>query len=270
VTAAVRAGVPAGPTLRARLTSGWTGVVVLAGVLAAYEVAATAGGSVFFPPLETIATTFWLTWTSSAFTDNVVPSLLRMLAGYLLAAAVGCGLGLVIGHLRWLADTLDPALQFLRAIPPPAVVPVALLVLGANPRMQILIIAFGAVWPILLNSADGARGVPRERLDTAAVFGLDRWQVLRRVVVWSALPQMFAGLRIGLGLAVIMMVVSELTASTDGLGYFILTAQRTYAIPAMYAGIVLLALIGLVLNKLFLMLERRLLGWRYDEKAGLS
>jgi ABC-type nitrate/sulfonate/bicarbonate transport system permease component len=250
--------------------SGLLGVAVVAAVLAVYEVAAHAGGTVFFPPVEEIAVTFWLTWTSEAFGEHVLPSLGRMFTGYVLAAVVGCGLGLLIGHVRRLSETFDPVLQFLRAIPPPAVVPVALLVLGINPAMQVLIIAFGAVWPILLNTADGARGVPGERLESAAIFGLDRWQVVRRVVWWSSLPQMFAGLRIGLGLALIMMVVSELTASTDGLGYFILTAQRTYEIPEMYAGIVLLGLIGLVLNKLFLMLERRLLGWRYDEKAGLS
>ena len=250
--------------------AGPLGIVVVLAALGAYEIGARTGGTVFFPPLEEILTTFWQTWTSAAFTEHVVPSVGRMFGGYLLAAVAGCVLGLLVGHVRWLADTLDPVLQFLRAIPPPAVVPVALLVLGINPSMQILIIAFGAVWPILLNSADGARSVPGERLESAAIFGLGRWQVIRRVVLWSAMPQMFAGLRIGLGLALIMMVVSELTASTNGLGYFILTAQRTYEIPEMYAGIVLLGLLGLVLNKLFLMLERRLLGWRYDEKAGLS
>ncbi|MCI2423766.1 ABC transporter permease [Saccharopolyspora sp. K220] len=252
-----------------RVAAAVPGVIVLAAAIGLYELLARMAGSAFFPAVGSIAVTFWRTWTSSAIQEQLLPSLWRMLVGYLIACVLGAALGLLLGRARRVERTINPFLQFLRAIPPPAIVPIALLVLGVNPSMQVLVIVFGAVWPILLNSADGARGVPAEQLDTAANFGLGRWQVTWRVVLPSALPQIFAGMRIGLGLALIMMIVSELTASTNGLGYFILTAQRTYEIPEMYAGIVLLGILGLLLNRLFIAVERRLLGRRFDEKAGV-
>ena len=110
--------------------------------------------------------------------------------------------------------------------------------------MKMVVICFGAMWPILINTADGARLVPTERLDTARIFGLSPIETLLRVIVPSATPMIAAGMRTGLSIAFIMIVVSEMIGSTDGLGYYILQAQRTFAIPEMYGGIGLLAILG--------------------------
>lgn len=244
------------------------GLPLLALLLLCYQWYSQRADSVFFPGIPRIADTFWRNWTSAENAREVIlPSLERMVAGYLLAAVGGIVVGLLIGRWSWLEETVDPFLQFLRSIPAPAVVPIAVLVIGINDRMQTSIIVFGSIWPILLNSIEGARTVPRERLETASVFGLGRWQVLRRVVLPSALPSIFAGLRVGLGIALIMMVVSELTASTNGIGYFILNAQRGVAIDDVYAGVVLIAVVGFACNKIFLAFEHRAVGWRYAERA---
>lgn len=249
-----------------RVSAVLAGVPVLIGLLATYELYSRHADSVFFPGLAHLTQTFWRTWTSqNELREVLVPSLERMVVGFLLASLAGIVLGVLVGRIRWLEEMLDPFLQFLRSIPAPAVIPIAVLIIGINDRMQIVIIVFGSIWPILLNSIQGARTVPEERLDTAAVFGLGRWAVLRRVVLPSALPAIFAGLRVGLGIALIMMVVSELTASTNGIGYFILNAQRGVAIDDVYAGVGLIGLVGFALNKIFLAVERRVVGWRYAE-----
>lgn len=235
--------------------------------LTAWEVLARMKHSVYIPPVSQIAVTFVHEWFSPTFNDEAVPSLYRMFCGYLIAATCGVSLGVFIGYYRWAFRLLDPVLQYARATPPTAIIPVGILLIGIGDWMKILVIGFGAFWPILINSADGARLVPRERLDTARVFGLSSFESLIRVVVPSALPQIAAGMRTGLAIAFILIVVSEMIGSTNGLGYYILQAQRTFAIPEMYGGVVLLAILGYCLNAVFLLLESRVLGWHYGQTA---
>lgn len=241
------------------------GTVVL--LLLVWELAARAKHSVFVPPVSTIATTFAAEWFSAQFREQAVPSLERMFAGYAAASALGVTVGVLIGAYRGLYRTVDPFLQFLRAIPPTAIIPVGILLIGIGSPMKIIVITFGAFWPILVNSADGARAVPSERIDTARNFGIDRFSALTAVIFPSALPGIFAGLRTGLSIAFIMIIVSEMIGSTNGLGYYILQAQRTFAIPEMYGGIVLLAILGYCLNAAFLGVERRVLAWHYGQSS---
>lgn len=249
----------------AKIRDNAIGFVVLALVLVAWELFARQAQSFYLPPFTTIAATFYQDWFSPLFLEQAVPSLKRMFVGYLLASALGVTIGVLIGSYRGLFETLDPFFEFLRAIPPPIIIPVGLLLLGIGDTMKILVIAFGVFWPVLLNSADGARSVSQERLDTAKNFGLGRLETVRRVVFPSALPMIFTGLRVGLALALIMVVVSEMIGSTNGLGYYILDAQRTFAVPQMFGGIFLLGILGYLLNSLFLLLEARVLSWHYGQ-----
>lgn len=235
--------------------------------LLAWELIAREMHSVYVPSVTQIAITFWHEWFSQTFIDEAIPSLWRMICGYLIAACLGVTLGVVIGSYRFVFRLLDPVLQFLRATPPTAIIPVGILLIGIGDWMKILVIAFGAFWPILINAADGARLVPRERLDTSRIFGLTSFETLIRVIVPSALPQIAAGLRTGLSIAFILIVVSEMIGSTNGLGYYILQAQRTFAIPEMYGGVVLLAILGYLLNTLFVFGESKVLGWHYGQTA---
>jgi ABC-type nitrate/sulfonate/bicarbonate transport system permease component len=241
------------------------GFLVLALVLVLWEVFARQAQSFYLPPFSTVIATFYRDWFSPLFVEHAVPSLKRMFIGYLVASALGVVIGVLTGAYKGLFETLDPFFEFLRAIPPPIIIPVGLLLLGIGDAMKILVIAFGVFWPVLLNSADGARSVSQERLDTATNFGLSRFETIRRVVFPSALPGIFAGLRVGLALALIMVVVSEMIGSTNGLGYYILDAQRTFAVPQMFGGILLLAILGYVLNNLFLVLESKVLSWHYGQ-----
>jgi ABC-type nitrate/sulfonate/bicarbonate transport system permease component len=134
-------------------------------------------------------------------------------------------------------------------------------VFGIGPSMKVFVIAVGCVWPILLNTVDGVRGLDPALLETARVYGVRRRDRLWAIVLPAASPRIFAGLRSALSLALILMVISEMEASTNGIGFAILQAQRSFAIPEMWSGILLLGLVGYAVNGAFALVERRALRW---------
>jgi ABC-type nitrate/sulfonate/bicarbonate transport system permease component len=235
-----------------------------------WQYAAVRAGSIFFPPpLEILqrAAALWLSGPPSRLFlgdgvfEDVFPSVLRMLGGWALAVVIGVPLGVVIGRSRVSSDLANPTLQFLRAIPGPALIPVFIILLGTETTMRVALIAFGSVWPILLNTIEGTRTVDPVQLDTARAYRLPPHARLLRIVLPAAMPKIFAGIRVSLSLAVILMVVSELVASTNGIGYRIQNAQIMFLLTDMWCGIVLLAVLGYALNWLFLKAEDHALGW---------
>lgn len=244
-----------------------TGVATVLGLLLLWELYGRIHPTVYVPAFSTVFVTFLHEWFSPTFGLQAIPSLGRMVVGYTIASCVGVSIGIFIGTFKRLYQLLDPALQFWRAIPATAIIPVGILLIGIGDPMKWVVIAFGSIWPILINTADGARLVPTERLDTARIFGLGPLETLVRVIVPSAAPMIAAGMRTGLSIAFIMIVVSEMIGSTDGLGYYILQAQRTFAIPEMYGGIALLAILGYLLNTLFVAAEHKVLAWHYGQST---
>lgn len=235
--------------------------------------------SIFFPPPTEIARRAIELWLSGppdhlflgdGVFQDIVPSLLRLFAGWSLALMCGVTVGTLIGRSRQASELLDPCLQFLRAIPGPALVPAFILLLGTESPMRISLIAFGSVWPVLLNTVDGLRGTDTVKLDLARSMNLSTLQTLRLVVIPSAAPQIFAGLRTALQFGIILMVVSEFAAATQGIGYFILYAQQSFRTMDMWTGIIVLGVVGSILNFLFLRLERRVLQWHYRARQALS
>jgi ABC-type nitrate/sulfonate/bicarbonate transport system permease component len=225
----------------------------------------------YFPPLTDILETFADTWLFERVGSDVIPSLVRLGLGYAIACLVGVGVGLALGSSRTLRRATDPIVQFLRAIPPPALLPFGILVMGVGTSMKVFIIAFVCLWPVLLNTIDGVAGVDPTLKETARVYGIDGRDRIVRIMLPAAGPQIFAGMRTSLSLALILMVISEMVASSNGIGYFVLQSQRSFAIPEMWSGILLLGILGYVLNTLFLMVERRVLRWhRGARQSALS
>lgn len=236
-------------------------------VLVVWGVWSAGSTTYYFPPLTDILSTFKDTWLFSRVGSDVVPSLLRMGAGFAIAALVGVAAGLLLGLSRRARLAAAPIVEFLRAIPPPALLPFAILVIGVGNAMKVFVIAFVCVWPILLNTLDGVRGVDLTLQETTRAYRIPWIDRLRGVVLPAASPQIFAGMRTSLSLALIMMVISEMVASTNGIGYFVLQSQRTFAIPEMWSGIFLLGILGYVLNAGFVLIERRVLRWHRGARA---
>jgi ABC-type nitrate/sulfonate/bicarbonate transport system permease component len=257
-----------GPQRQIRLLGAGLEIAVPVAVLAVWALLSRDGSSFYFPPLLDIFRTFQEIWLFDRVSTDVVPSLSRLFAGYAIALVVAVVIGVALGSSHTVRRMVDPVVQFLRAIPPPVLIPAGILVLGVGSTMKIALIAFVCFWPILLNTIDGVAGVDPALRETARSFQIPRRDRLFRVILPSASPQIFAGARVSLAIAVIMMVVSEMVASTNGIGYFVLQSQRTYAITEMWSGILLLAVLGYVLNGLFLLIERQALRWHRGARTG--
>jgi ABC-type nitrate/sulfonate/bicarbonate transport system permease component len=236
-------------------------VALPAVLFAGWYVLSSGSENFYSPPLATILTAFADTWGWERLTTDVVPSLLRLFAGYLLAAVLGIAAGVAIGLNRRLRATVEPVLEFFRAVPPPVLVPVIMLFAGIGDGMKVIVIVFGCVWPILLNTVEGVRAVDGVVLETARSYGVHGTARITHVVLPSASPQIAAGLRQALSIAIILMVISEMFAASNGLGFTIVQFQRSFAIPEMWSGILLLGLLGFVLSLLFRLAERRALRW---------
>jgi len=276
------------PTARLRQTrllsrSRWASFLarwaVLAGMIALWEYVTKRADDPFFPRPSVIAEVIqerWLSgpashlFLSSNVSKDVVPSLTRVLGGWGIAAVLGITVGVAIGRSDRLHDYLAPVLHFLRAVPPPALLPVFIVLIGLGSSMQLSLIVFGVVWPVLLNAADGARSVPLTQVETARVFRVSRIRWLLGVVLPSASPKIFAGLRISLSLSLILMVISEQVGSSFGLGRTLVDAQRDFSLRGMWAVIVILGVLGYLLNAALVAVERRVLRWHLGASGQLS
>jgi ABC-type nitrate/sulfonate/bicarbonate transport system permease component len=221
-----------------------------------------------FPPPTTILAKFQDMWLFSEFGTHVVPSLQRIGMGFAIAVVAGIVIGIPLGLSRPARLWAMPHIEYWRAMPPPALLPISIVLLHSIGNLQkVSFIAFFCLFPVLLNTIDGVRGIDPTFLETARSYGLGRIERIRRIVLPAAFPQIVAGMRIGLSLAVIMMVLSEYFSSTSGVGYVLLISKNTFDFGPMWAAILLIGVLGYVLNLLFLVVERRLLAWHRGWRA---
>lgn len=238
-------------------------------ILLIWYVASASSTSFYFPPLHDILVRFKAVWLGQGFVDEAVPSLERMFIGYGLATVVGIVVGIALGLSAWARKLLGPGVEFLRALPSVVLIPFGIVVFGVNDLMKIFIIALGCSFPIILNTADGVRGVDSTLIDVSRTFHLNRFERIWRVILPSSSPQIFAGMRTSLSLALILMVVSEMLASTNGIGYSILQAQRVFAVTDVWAGILLLGILGYLINALLVLIQFWALGWHRGYRASV-
>lgn len=243
-------------------------LVALPVVLVAVWWWASLGSTDFYrPPLKRIVNAFAETWFTARMTDDVLPSLGRLAFGYVVALLVVVALGVAIGQSATLRALLEPVLEFLRAIPPPVLVPVIMLFAGIGNVMKVLVIVSGCVWPILLNTVEGVRGVDEVLADTCRSYRITGLERLRHLTLRAASPQIVAGARQALSIGIILMVISEMFAASSGLGFTIVQFQRGFQIPEMWSGVLLLGLIGVTLALLFRVAESRVLRWHQGIRA---
>ena len=237
---------------------------VLVAAFGVWQLAASSADSLWWPPPKDILQEVWNGWIrdwSTTWSENVRPSVTRLLAGYLLAAVGSIALGVAIGRSRALSEYVEPVVHFIRSIPPPALLPLFLVLLGIDDSMKIALIAVGVFPPILLNTIDGVRSIDPLYLDTARVLRITPRRRFTHVILPAAAPKVFAGLRISLAIAVILMVVSELYATTNGIGFRMLQSQRSFKFVDSWAAIIVLGALGALLNAVLSLIERRVLRW---------
>jgi ABC-type nitrate/sulfonate/bicarbonate transport system permease component len=230
-------------------------------LIALWWVTSADSDSLYYPPLSEVVEALDEDWLFEQVSTDLLPSLGRFAAGYALAGGIGIAAGVALGLTPWLRHGSQAVTEFLRALPPPLLLPFALVTFGTTNTAKVFVIALGSVWPVLLNTVDGVRGVDHEKLEMARSFRLSPPQRVAWVMLPAASPRIVAGLRIALSVALILMVISEMQGSSNGLGYQVLSAQRSFDTAGMFAGIVVIGLVGVILNTVFLAVEHRALRW---------
>jgi ABC-type nitrate/sulfonate/bicarbonate transport system permease component len=243
-------------------------IAVPLAILGAWQAYTAHLDSAKFPRLSTILVEFRQMWLFSQFGEHVVPSLERIALGFGIAVVVGVALGIPIGLSRWAQLWTMPHIEYWRAMPPPALLPISIILLHSiGNRQKVAFIAFFCVFPILLNTIDGVRGIDPTLMETARSYNIPYREAIRRIVLPAASPQIAAGMRTSVSLAVIMMVLTEYFSSTSGVGYVLLISKNTFEFTPMWAAIVLIGVLGYLLNVIFILAERRLLAWHRGWRA---
>lgn len=225
----------------------------------------TAGSTnIYFPPASEVLATLVDGFTSGQLVDALAFSLTNYLIGYALAACAGVLLGLLLGERKATREALQPTLNFIRALPFVALVPVFIIALGIGSGPKIALIALGCFWPVLLNTMDGVRSINPAVLETVRSYRVPGRLRLYRVTLMGALPQIFTGLRIALSVGIVLVVVSEMYGSAEGIGYYILFSGQRFAVTETWAGTVVLGIVGYLVSVVFLAVEHVSLGWHFQ------
>lgn len=229
-------------------------------LIAAWWLISASHHSLYVPSLhaivDEIGTSSFLHQITSAFGSSAE----NFVIGIVIATVLGVAAGLVLGSVRLLQEAFFPLLEFWRAVPAVAILPMVILFFGIGTEMKVTVIVLGTIWPILLNTIDATRGVEPMIHETSRSYRLRLRDRIFRVILPAVTPAVLSGIRISLSMGVALIVISEMVGSSSGIGYFILNAQRTYAFTAMWGGTVILGIVGYLVNLSFRKIERSLLG----------
>jgi NitT/TauT family transport system permease protein len=220
------------------------------------------GTRTFLPPVSTDLVALWGLIENGQLLDHLEASLGRSAAGFAIAVVVAVPLGLLIAWYKPLAAWLNPLLELARNTAALALLPVFTLLLGIGETSKISLVVYACVWPVLLNTIAGVRTVDPLLVKAARSLGLSSPRLFRKVILPSAVPTIFTGIRMAGSYAILVLIAAEMVGAKAGLGYLINTSQGNFEIPQMYAGIITVSVLGVLVNQGFVLLERRFSTWR--------
>jgi sulfonate transport system permease protein len=242
-------------------------LVVPAALIALWWWRSANSKSPYFPPLSQILSEFRIVYIWHGLRTDVLYSLGHFAVGFAFGVALGFLAGLVTGLSARTRRNIAPVAEFFRAMPIVAVIPIGLVMVGPGLILEAGLIAIGSTWAVMLNTADGVRGVDPIVVETARSYGLSRAQQIRRVIVPAAMPQVLAGVRVAVGLGVTVMIVANMFISTEGLGAQVAIAQENFQIKDAWAGIIMIGIVGIVITALYTAVHNRLLAWHRGWRA---
>ncbi|MEI7705327.1 MAG: ABC transporter permease [Deltaproteobacteria bacterium] len=238
-------------------------VLVPVAVLVLWEVLSRTGvfSPLVMPAPSRVAVRWWDYASSGEMLQDATGSITRVAGGFAIGAGLAIPLGLLMGAKPWVNELFDPLLQVLRPIPPIAYIPLAILWFGLGDPPAFFLIALGAFFPVLVNTIAGVRHVDSIHLRAAQNLGASEWTIFRRVILPSAMPYVLSGMRVGIGVAFIVVIVAEMTAVNRGLGYRILEAREYFWSDKIIAGMITIGLIGLAIDLVMGRITSRVLRW---------
>lgn len=220
----------------------------------------------FVPSPMAIVTKFISTWdtgfTGTPFLDHVAISTARVFGAFILACVIGLPLGLAMGMSPVMRGIFDPPIEFYRPIPPLAYLPLMIIWFGIGETSKVLLIFLSVFAPVVLGARSGVKSAAIEQIHAAYSFGATRWQVMRHVILPSAMPEILTAMRIGIGFGWTTLVAAEMVASTKGLGYMVLSASQFLQTPVVIMGIFVIAVIAFAFDLLMRFIERRVVPWK--------
>jgi NitT/TauT family transport system permease protein len=225
------------------------------------------GTRTFLPPVSEDLQALWELVLDGQLADHLLASIGRSAVGFAVSVAVSVPLGLLIGWYRPIARFLQPLLELARNTAALALLPVFTLLLGIGELSKVSLVVYACVWPVLLNTIAGVNTVDPLLVKAARSLGLSSPRLFRKVILPSAVPTVFTGIRMAASYSVLVLIAAEMVGAKAGLGYLINTSQVNFQIPQMYAGIITVSVLGLIVNQGFVVLERRFSTWRPKEKA---
>ncbi len=223
---------------------------------------------VFLPPLHEVLAAWGKLFESGTIQGHLAASLTRSVSGFGAALVAGVSLGLLIAWYGRLNSVLNPFLELFRNTAALALLPVFTLLLGIGEESKISIVAYAAFFPVLLNTIAGVKTVDPLLIRAAKSLGLSSLALFRKVILPSAVPTIFTGIRMAGTASILVLIAAEMVGAKAGLGYLIVNAQSSFLIPDMYAGILTVSLLGLAVNFLLVALERHFSRWRTAVGSG--
>jgi NitT/TauT family transport system permease protein len=217
---------------------------------------------VFLPPFSEVVTAALQLALSGTLAGHAMASILRSSSGLALAILTAVPAGLVIGSNRRIAEFCEPLLELFRNTAPLALLPVFTLILGIGETSKITMVLYASVWPILLSTVNGVRTVDPLLVKAARSMGLGSVRLFDKVILPASVPTIFTGIRVAAAHSILVLIAAEMVGAKAGLGYFVNAAEFNFQIPEMYAGILSLALLGLLVNFALVRIEARLSMWR--------
>ncbi|HEX9062406.1 MAG TPA: ABC transporter permease [Clostridia bacterium] len=214
------------------------------------------------PPFTSIISKLLFLFYTGDILPHIGASLQRAFLGFLISVVAGVILGFLMGTWERFERILDPVMQVLRNTPALALYPLFILVFGLGELSEVAIIFFGALWPVLMNTIEGVRTVDHVIVKGAKSMGASKFTLFSKVVLPSAFPTMFTGIRLCASRSIIMLVAAEMLGADKGLGYMIFFSEKNYMVVEMYSGIIMLVVIGVVINKLLVSLESKVTHWK--------
>ena len=252
------------PLRRRLLGAGFLLAAVLLWEIASGRMGARAA---VFPPPSAVGATLLAMVVDGRIVEPLATTLYRLAAGYGVGLACAIGLGVAMGHWDAVRRLFEPLVELLRPVPKAALVPPLMFFLGLGDAMTITVIALGVFFPVLINTIQGVRGLEPEFLETARTYGVGTSAMLRKIVVPATLPQILAGMQIGLGIGFVLVIIAEMLTADGGIGFAVLNTERSFRVKEMYAWVLVLAATGYALNGFFVVVRKRVLHWRQDYEA---
>ncbi|MFZ0840642.1 MAG: ABC transporter permease [Xanthobacteraceae bacterium] len=216
----------------------------------------------FFPAPSQILSTLLTMMKSGELQDDTLISMTRLAVGFLVGGIPGLIIGVVMGLNSTLRAMIDPLIAATYPIPKSSILPLALLVLGLGEASKIFMVAIGVFYPIAMNSMAGVREINRVYLDVGHNFKASRLDVFRTIALPGAMPMIMTGVKLGVGMGLVLIAIAEMVGAKSGLGYLIWNAWETFAVDQMYVGLFVIALIGFALTLILNELEKILVPWK--------